>query len=260
MGENKELKHVVKKIIRKINKYGFVDEKTLDEKLCKYALHIVVLSIPGITIYDNYFDIPIPNYNDNPAAQCAIKTQKAGEYKITYGCNDDSYYAMFNKTNIVMVSTDKRTDPKNIAWDRLANMDIGVINGNARLVADQFAIDGVYVIQEFRIQGRENIYNFFVDYFNSKKDASIKPVNHSFYFDPIVSGGALERLWSAIDTLTNQRYEQDDAIIYRIDPNGFFSYHHGYFDPLQKVSLYQAPPVINQKCGCKCDCDCGCNC
>jgi hypothetical protein len=91
---------IINKEHKKTNKY---EKYSLDFQLCLFKYHIVIISLTGETLYDNYFDTPIPNYNDNPAYKCAIQTGDFGTFKITYGNNKDFYFAKFNKINVVMI-------------------------------------------------------------------------------------------------------------------------------------------------------------
>lgn len=230
-------------------------------KFCDY--HIVIIGSNGNTIYDSFFATPIPNYNDNPAVLQAINNQNIGSTKLYINCRFVYYLALYvvdinplysvrNSTAgnyyVILVSTDKKDDPQYIAWQRLINMDYGFITGNVQFLLSQFAPNSLFCSPGGCQSGKEAIFNLLNSYISSGVDSDIQLTSRAFYYDPVVNGGVLERLWSAIDTSTGERYEQDDAIVYRLDPCGFLIYYHEYFNVSQKVSNYMSPPTPNLCC------------
>jgi hypothetical protein len=242
----KKLHKKINSIIKKINKTN-LDKQILDAKLEKYDFHIVVIALDGVTLYDNYFKRAIPNYHDNPAYKCAIQTKKSGTFKIKYGKYKDYYLAVHNKNNVVMISTDKKSDPRNVGWQLLLNFDKGFINQDLDYIMTLFNPNALFCFPGGCRRGITAIRNHIQPYIDSGIDKDIVLPAYAYHFDPIANGGVLERTWTAINTEIDEKYEQDDAIMFRFDNDGLFTYVHEYFDPLQKIAHYSQPPVVPSK-------------
>ncbi|XWV26361.1 hypothetical protein QJ857_gp0712 [Tupanvirus soda lake] len=246
-GLRSELAHVVKKF-KKNNIYKILLDASITKKLyTENEYHIVILNKNLEAIYDSFFDVPMPSYKDNPAVLCAVKTKDEGEFEINVNGETEYYYAVYLGGLVVMISSDTKESKRNQAWQRLLNMDQAWMALDARYAANQMSPNGLFCAPGGCTRGRENIYKSLLEYTTSGIDRDVRLIQKSFFFDPITNGGVLERTWTAIDTATDRRYEQDDAIVIKLDSDGFLLYHREYFDPAQRLANYEEPAQADPK-------------
>lgn len=253
MGKNKKIKNKLLSLAKSVKKnlikglwfnsfqeIGFI----IYPNTCD---HVVILNSLGIPIYDNYFSIPIPNYNENLAVRQAICNKDVGLYKEFTPCRVITYLALqvciCGTYYVILVSNESINDPRNIAWRLLLTFDQGFITQNTDVAVSIFTQDAVFSSPGGSNIGINEIIENISSYVNVYDRNVVLPARR-FMFDPLTNSGCLERLWSAVSLTTDNYYEQDDAIVFRLRGN-LFDYVHEYFDTAQTVSNYSPPPPQN---------------
>lgn len=237
---------------------------------CKY--HISIIASNGQVIFDNFgldsvffrFDQQLIRTQCTQESQIHKETDSSIKYvTVTYwlpavtkvppqppitppGVRNPIQPLTINGPNgfILRLSNETLQTPRILAYLRLQNIVATVKTLDATTVAAQFSENAVFASPGAKDRyGRQGVFDAWNSYYSNpgEHDQSLTP--QTYYYDPLKKGGVMEWTWRAVTDGTNQQYVQDDAIVFRLDDNGFLSYMREYFDPAQTVSFFAQPTI-----------------